>query len=268
MRFLALKKTFVYCNLMSIKYRHIDEIETHIDSILRFDKMCSSGPTPRDPSEWEYASGIVQACIKDNVIGSVAWNLMDGVWEGFRDPSEDFAEQWGNIMDVAVDPRYRRRGIAKRMIHEAITRMKSRKIWQFSLQVKTNNSAAINLYQSLGFEIVRKLDDYYDDGDGEDDAFLMTRVSSRIKHKKQRPAKPTYDSKRVGDTMFHVYPVSWFGKQRYTWKIGYDDDGVIAVSDYGIYWNSARGAYLAGMDHFKTHRDDLVRGATRRKSEI
>ena len=58
----------------------------------------------------------------------------------------------GDICNVAVDPSYRKRGIAKllltRVMEEASKEMG---VLSFTLEVRRSNTAAISLYEKLGF---------------------------------------------------------------------------------------------------------------------
>ena len=58
----------------------------------------------------------------------------------------------GDICNVAVDPSYRKRGIAKllltRIMEEA---SKNMAVYAFTLEVRISNKAAISLYEKLGF---------------------------------------------------------------------------------------------------------------------
>ena len=58
----------------------------------------------------------------------------------------------GDICNVAVDPSYRKRGIAKllltRIMEEA---SKELSVYAFTLEVRISNRAAISLYEKLGF---------------------------------------------------------------------------------------------------------------------
>ena len=58
----------------------------------------------------------------------------------------------GDICNVAVDPSYRKRGIAKllltRIMEEAAKKMA---VYAFTLEVRISNKAAISLYEKLGF---------------------------------------------------------------------------------------------------------------------
>jgi ribosomal protein S18 acetylase RimI-like enzyme len=55
------------------------------------------------------------------------------------------------IANVAVDPAYRRRGIARLLTQAAIEHAQKRGIDEVWLHVRSDNQAAFNLYQSLGF---------------------------------------------------------------------------------------------------------------------
>lgn len=73
------------------------------------------------------------------------------------------------IIDIYVTPDYRRKGIAKKLMHKIIDNKQVEKI---TLEVNINNKNAILLYNSLGFKEVALRKDYYD---GED-AFLMLKT--------------------------------------------------------------------------------------------
>jgi len=55
------------------------------------------------------------------------------------------------IANVAVDPAYRRRGIARTLTSTAIEHVQKRGTDEIWLHVRVENSAAMHLYQSLGF---------------------------------------------------------------------------------------------------------------------
>jgi ribosomal-protein-alanine acetyltransferase len=68
---------------------------------------------------------------------------------------------FGHIITLNVATKYRRKGIAQRMLHETENMLKSRGITESRLEVKQDNSAAIKLYQRLGYREISKLDHYY-----------------------------------------------------------------------------------------------------------
>ncbi len=61
------------------------------------------------------------------------------------------------ILNVAVDPPFRRRGAARALIQEMIGRNRG----EVYLEVRQSNLAARKLYHSLGFEAIGVRQDYY-----------------------------------------------------------------------------------------------------------
>ncbi len=63
-----------------------------------------------------------------------------------------------DMMNLAVRPDYRRRGIAKRLVEELIARLPASSL---TLEVRQSNAAAIALYEALGFRQVGLRKNYY-----------------------------------------------------------------------------------------------------------
>jgi ribosomal-protein-alanine N-acetyltransferase len=66
------------------------------------------------------------------------------------------------ILNVAVDPPFRRRGVARKLIQKVLTGYRG----TVFLEVRQSNTAARKLYHSLGFETMSVRGDYYS-GSGE-----------------------------------------------------------------------------------------------------
>ena len=82
------------------------------------------------------------------------WRILDG----------------GSITNIAVLKEHRRKGIASALLKQLL----SCGVNYVTLEVRTNNTSAINLYRSHGFEPVGVRKGYYTNPDGtKDDAFLM-----------------------------------------------------------------------------------------------
>lgn len=78
-----------------------------------------------------------------------------------------------HILNLAVHPACRRRGIARRLLQEALQRARDRHCQTAWLEVRPSNTAALALYQSLGFRQILTRKRYYDDT-GED-ALILSR---------------------------------------------------------------------------------------------
>lgn len=76
----------------------------------------------------------------------------------------------GHIVSVAVMPEYRRKGIGEALVVKAMESMRLYKAKQCFLEVRVTNTAAVDLYKKLGFEVSRTVRGYYADGE---DAYVM-----------------------------------------------------------------------------------------------
>ena len=63
----------------------------------------------------------------------------------------------GHMVSVAVDDKYRRRGIGQALVEDAINSVKSRGCDEFYLEVRCSNADAIRLYEGLGFVIRQRI---------------------------------------------------------------------------------------------------------------
>jgi [ribosomal protein S18]-alanine N-acetyltransferase len=79
-----------------------------------------------------------------------------------------------HVLNVAVAPEHRRRGIARALMLEAEARGRRRGIRLVTLEVRRSNDAAIALYRQLGYRVVGVRPNYYAE-EGED-AIVMERA--------------------------------------------------------------------------------------------
>jgi ribosomal-protein-alanine N-acetyltransferase len=85
-----------------------------------------------------------------------------------------YVDAW-HVMNVAVDPDYRRRGIATRMLEALFEMTKHDGRRGYTLEVRVSNAGAIDLYERLGFERRGVRRGYYTDI--REDALVMWRES-------------------------------------------------------------------------------------------
>ena len=96
-----------------------------------------------------------------NAIGLVA--RVNGEIAGFAIARVDIGRNasFGHILTVDTAPPYRRKGIAQKLLHEIETIFREKGVKECRLEVRENNTAALNLYQKLGYTKIGKLEKYY-----------------------------------------------------------------------------------------------------------
>jgi [ribosomal protein S18]-alanine N-acetyltransferase len=122
------------------------------------------------PTPWSLAmfvlelskpSGICLAAIyEERLVGYVVCSRYDTVW---------------HVMNVAVDDRLLRRGIATSLLAR-LFELADRPNVQYTLEVRTSNDAAIRLYEGFGFRAAGRRRAYYHDNS--EDALIMWRTAS------------------------------------------------------------------------------------------
>ena len=68
---------------------------------------------------------------------------------------------FGHVITINVTPNFRRQKIATKMLHEIESLLKQKGISECRLEVREDNHVAIKLYQTMGYQIVGKLERYY-----------------------------------------------------------------------------------------------------------
>lgn len=66
-----------------------------------------------------------------------------------------------DMMNVAVHPDFRRRGIAEMLVNTLVKHLKDMGSRCLTLEVRTSNAAAIALYEKLGFQEIGRRKNYY-----------------------------------------------------------------------------------------------------------
>jgi ribosomal-protein-alanine N-acetyltransferase len=77
------------------------------------------------------------------------------------------------VMNVAVDPGYRRQGLARRLLVFAMARAARAGARRALLELRAGNREALALYESLGFRSLGVRRAYY--GEPTEDALVLTR---------------------------------------------------------------------------------------------
>lgn len=149
---------------------------------------------PFTPSDLEAVININRVCLPENYAayffidtfntlpeafvvaeaqGQVVGYIMCRLEHGFSDLKKLRFAKKGHIISVAVMPDFRNLGIGYSLVEEAISALRQHSTDECYLEVRINNTAAINLYKKMGFEVTRSIPRYYFDGF---DAYVMTKA--------------------------------------------------------------------------------------------
>ena len=109
--------------------------------------------------------------ISQNPVSNFLVLEKDGLVVGFIDYWVTFDS--ATIDQIAVKKSERNQGFAKILLEKSINDLKELgEVSFFTLEVRTSNEPAINLYKSFGFQKVTIKEKYYDDGE---DAIYMVK---------------------------------------------------------------------------------------------
>lgn len=98
----------------------------------------------------------------------------DGAIVGFAiaDDARTYGGRLGHLKDIAVHPKRRGEGIATALLERVLAVLRARGCDSVKLEVRESNDAAIGLYRRFGFERLRRVSGYYENGE---DAIVMIR---------------------------------------------------------------------------------------------
>lgn len=81
-----------------------------------------------------------------------------------------------HILNLCIDPHFRKLGYADRMLEEILVRARQAEVSEIFLEVRPSNESAIALYQKNGFRQIAYRPAYYQARDGREDASVLSKV--------------------------------------------------------------------------------------------
>ena len=135
-----------------------------LDAIERVERRCYPTPWSRSMFAGEIAkpSGICLGAFEgDELLGYLI--------------TARYVDAW-HVMNVAVDPQFRGRGLARRMLSRLMELTEGDRTRGYTLEVRVSNVVAIHLYEELGFVVTGVRRGYYTDN--REDALVMWRGSA------------------------------------------------------------------------------------------
>ncbi len=130
-----------------MEYIRLDE--SHVKGIAQLERICFSDPWSENSIHSEVRNPLslwLVAVDGDKIAGYVGSQSVLG---------------WADMMNLAVDPEYRRMGIGENLVTELINKLKDNQVTCLTLEVRLSNAAAIALYTKLGFLEVGRRPGYY-----------------------------------------------------------------------------------------------------------
>lgn len=135
--------------------------ESHVAQIAALEKVCFSDPWSENSIRYELQNPLstwLVAVDGDSVVGYVGSQTVLGETD---------------MMNLAVDPNYRKQGIGETLVRKLIELLKSAEVRCLTLEVRVSNAPAISLYEKMGFLQVGRRPNYY--YHPKEDAFVMRK---------------------------------------------------------------------------------------------
>ncbi len=85
----------------------------------------------------------------------------------------DLGNTWLHILNFAVAPEFRRRGVGAQMVAKLVGKLSSQRRTRITLEVREGNLQAQMFWKSQGFKAIRVLRGFYEDT--AEDAYFMVR---------------------------------------------------------------------------------------------
>ena len=133
---------------------------SHLDAV--YDIECGTSAIP-------WTKNDLRKEVTDNKHAQYKVASIDGIIVGYAGLWHIVNE--GQITNIAVSEKYRRRGVASKLVEALIDMAREKEMIGLTLEVRVSNIAALNLYEKYGFksEGIRKR--YY--ADTGEDAIIM-----------------------------------------------------------------------------------------------
>lgn len=134
---------------------------SHVAGVAALEKICFHDPWSEASIASELSNSLslwLVALDGGRVVGYVgSQSVLDGA----------------DMMNIAVDPAYRRMGVAEELVKRLIEKLQKKGVICLALEVRISNFAAISLYDKMGFSVAGKRPGYY--RHPKEDALIMRK---------------------------------------------------------------------------------------------
>lgn len=122
-----------------------------LDAVCALEKQCFSVPWSRESMEKELRENVQAHYLVAEVSGAVAGYA--GFWQVLDE---------GHIMNIAVAPEHRGHGLGEALMREMLRQGNGLGIIYWTLEVRVSNTAAVRLYEKVGFTSAGIRPGYYE----------------------------------------------------------------------------------------------------------
>lgn len=140
---------------------YIKMTQAHVAQVAQLEKLCFSLPWSENSVASELRNPLslwIVAVEGETLAGYVGSQSVMGE---------------ADMMNLAVQPEYRRQGIGENLVSALITALAQQCVSSLTLEVRVSNTPAISLYEKLGFVQVGRRPNYYKNP--KEDAWILRK---------------------------------------------------------------------------------------------
>lgn len=140
---------------------YIKMTKAHVAQVAQLEKLCFSLPWSENSVASELRNPLslwIVAVEGETLAGYVGSQSVMGE---------------ADMMNLAVQPEYRRQGIGENLVSALITALAQQCVSSLTLEVRVSNTPAISLYEKLGFVQVGRRPNYYKNP--KEDAWILRK---------------------------------------------------------------------------------------------
>ncbi|NHN48135.1 GNAT family N-acetyltransferase [Halostella sp. JP-L12] len=142
-------------------------------AVVRIERASFPQPWPYDAFErYLDAPGFLVAVDEDERDDEDAIDTQNVVGYVVADFVPNHGRGLGHVKDLAVHPDRRGEGLGATLLEAALSKLAAQSARTVKLEVRESNDRARSLYEAFGFEPLRRVPRYYDDGE---DALILVR---------------------------------------------------------------------------------------------
>lgn len=143
-------------------------VESDIDQIFAFKLGYHETPWSK-----KQLTGVLQASLRGTCLVNVG--IDDKTRVAIAYVVASYVLDQADVQNIVVDEPFRGLGWGRKILQATTNELGSRGVTELFLEVRPSNQAAVNLYQSMGFECKQKRQDYYLGVDGmREDAWVFS----------------------------------------------------------------------------------------------